>query len=63
MSSKSLIEKKFILPATAILVGAAMVWTGNLEGSQWAMMSTTLVTGFYAIEGWDSKHLGGSNDN
>lgn len=58
---KSLIEKKFILPTVAVLIGAIMVWTDELEGSQWAMMTTTLITGFYAIKGWDIKNSGGNN--
>lgn len=57
----SIIEKKFMLPATAIVVGAAMVWTGKLQGAEWAMMTTTLTTAFYAIKGWDIKNSGGSN--
>jgi len=52
---KELTKWKFILPAATIVIGGAMVWTGKMQGSEWAMMSTTLVTGFYAITGWGER--------
>lgn len=50
-----LLEWKFILPTLAIVLGAAMVWTDRMDGQAWAMMSTTLITGFYAITGWGER--------
>ena len=50
--SKRLAQRKFILPAGTILIGAAMVWFDLLGGEAWAAMASALVTGFYAVTGW-----------
>ena len=50
--NRAFLERKFILPMVALITGGVMVWTGKLEGSIWAGMATTLVSGFYAVTGW-----------
>lgn len=49
------IELKFILPSAAIVIGAAFVWFDKLDGTIWTGMTTTLVTGFYALQGWQDR--------
>ena len=49
------IELKFILPSAAIVIGAAFVWLDKLDGTIWSGMTTTLVTGFYALQGWQDR--------
>jgi hypothetical protein len=52
-------ELKFILPSATIAIGAAFVLLDKLEGVIWSGMATTLVTGFYALQGWQDRR---SND-
>lgn len=52
MINKRLAERKFILPAGTIIIGAIMVPFDLLGGEAWATMSSALVTGFYAVTGW-----------
>ncbi len=52
MDAAKLLELKFILPMTAILIGGVMVAFGKLEGAHWSAMTTTLVSGFFAVTGW-----------
>ena len=53
-------ELKFILPSATIVMGAAFVLLDKLEGVIWSGMATTLVTGFYALQGWQDR--GGKNE-
>lgn len=48
----NLAEKKFWLPSATIVIGAVMVPFDYLKGNEWAMMSTTLISGFYAVKAW-----------
>lgn len=56
--SHRLTERKFILPAGTISIGAAMVWFDLMDGNAWAAMSSALVTGFYAVTGWAVRNDG-----
>lgn len=48
-------ELKFILPSACITMGAVFVLLGKLDGTIWSGMTTTLVTGFYALQGWQDR--------
>jgi hypothetical protein len=48
-------ELKFVLPAATILIGSVFVLLDKLDGTVWSGMSTTLVTGFYALQGWQDR--------
>ena len=54
-------ELKFVLPAATISIGSVFVLLGMLDGTVWSGMSTTLVSGFYALQGWQDR--GKSNGN
>ncbi len=54
--SRRFLARKFILPMVAIILGAVMVLLDDLDGSAWAAMATTLITGFYAVTGWATNH-------
>lgn len=50
-------ELKFVLPSATILIGAVFVLLDRLDGTVWSGMSTTLVTGFYALQGWQDRRV------
>lgn len=48
-------ELKFVLPAAVIAIGTVFVLLKLLDGTVWSGMSTTLVTGYYALQGWQDR--------
>lgn len=52
MKARHAFDRKFILAAFAIVVGAAMVFLEYLDGAVWAGMTGGIITGFFAVTGW-----------
>lgn len=50
-------DRKFLLASVTIITGAAMVFTGKLEGQSWALMAGTIVSGFFAVLGWTKEEV------